>query len=127
MSAGKFIKSTYEADNGVTHPIRIQPESVAASLGGSPNTIPAKGTGLNNSKISAKVSKGKRERGLGPRMVTISFPDTEAGVPDGYKPGTVLAIPVLKKDTWDALSEGDAVTYLGKSGTIASTIPESVR
>lgn len=127
MSAGKFIKSTYEADNGVTHPIKIQPETVTASLGGAPNVIPAKGTGLNNSKISAKVSKGKREIGLGPRMVAISFPDVVGSTPETYEVGTTLYIPVLTKALWDALSEGDEATYLNKSGTIAATLPESVK
>jgi hypothetical protein len=126
MSAGKFIKSTYEADNGVTHPIKIQPETLVASLGGAPNVVPAKGAGLGNSKISAKVSKGKREIGLGPRMVSITYPNTEAGTPPGYDIGTVLTIPVLEKTTWDSISEGDSATYLGKSGTITATIPESV-
>jgi predicted GTPase len=128
MSAGKFVKSSYEEDNGTIHPIKVQPETISASLGGAPNTVPsATGAGVVKSKISAKVSKTNKEIGLRPRMVAITYPPVDGSQPDGYDVGATLRIPVLNKETWDALSEGDPATYLGKSGTISSTIPESIK
>lgn len=128
MSAGKFVKSSYEEDNGTIHPIKVQPETLTTSLGGAPNVVPSTaGDNVVRSKISAKVSKTNKEIGLRPRMVAITFPPVDGAQPDGYAVGATVKIPVLDKDTWDGLSEGDSATYLTKAGRISSTIPENIR
>lgn len=69
MSAGNFILSRYQADNGAIHPIRLQPETLAASIG----TVNVAPTGTVTVGLRAKVSKTKRAYGLGPRTVTVRF------------------------------------------------------
>lgn len=128
MSAGSTAKGFYESDAGTLHPIRVQPETTEANLGGTTNVF-ANGTasGVTKSKVSAKVSKGKREKGLGPRTVTVVFGLTPGSFPDGYKPGGITTFPVFVKATWDAMSEADQVTYLGKQVKISYLSPESVK
>ena len=128
MSAGRFTDGHYEANDGIIHPIRVQPETTQAVLSGVNNIFADPDqAGVTKSKISAKVSKGAREIGLGPRKVTISYGDTAESYPDGYAVGTVLEIPVFVKATWDGLTKGDTATYLGKIGTIGFPLAESTR
>jgi hypothetical protein len=110
MSAGVFTRSFYTAsyDDAQIHPIRVQPETIAASVGGTANTAPA---GPATSPISAVISLGKRQLGLRPRTITIAAPAT--GQPDGYQPGGITTIPALNQAIWDAALRGTAVTYLG--------------
>lgn len=54
-----YIRTKYEDDQGVIHPIRLSPE-IAAEAGTEP-------TAAVGSNIKAKVSKGNREFGLRPR------------------------------------------------------------
>ena len=108
------------------HPVKIQPETTQATLGGEANNFPASNTaGVTKSKISCKVSKGRKEIGLGPRTVSLKFSTGEGTFPDGYKPGTILTIPVFKKSLWDSVSKGDTANYLSKACVVTSTSPES--
>ena len=128
MSSGAFVKGYYQADNGVLHPIRCQPETTQATLGANGNLFPDENeAGVTKSKISARTGKGKREKGLGPRTVTIVFGITDGSYPDGYKPGGITTIPVFLKETWDLLGEGSQVTYQGKQCQISYLSPESVK
>lgn len=58
-----YVKSKYEDDKGVIHPIRLSADS-AAQAGAEP-------AGAVTSNIPAKVSKGNREFGLRPRGVRL--------------------------------------------------------
>lgn len=112
MSAGEFSLSKYAAsyDAAAIHPIRVQPETIAASIGGTTNSAP---TGALNNPISASVSLSNREIGLRPRFVTLQAPAT--GQPAGYKAGGVTRIPALQEAFWNAAVKGASVTYLGIS------------
>lgn len=111
MSAGTFINARYAADYGdgtAIHPIKIQPETESLVIGAETNDRPA---GAITNPISAVVSRGKNQRGLRPRTVSIKTPDT--GGPTGYKPGAVIIVPALNRAAWDAATPGTVCTYLG--------------
>jgi len=107
MSAGRFTTSRYEADyDDLIHPIRVQPETLALTIATVANAPPA---GAVTNRIRAKVGKGKREIGLGARMVTVAFTGT---VPDGYS-GDPIRLPVLSRALADVIVGGATGTYLG--------------
>lgn len=128
MSSGKFEKSFYEADYGAgtaIHPIRVQPETLDFSIGAAVNT-PAAVAATN--PIRAQVTKGKREAGLGARIVNLEFPEAEDGtqdVPDGYT-GDPVSIPVLTKALAQLCIEGATGSYLGVDVKVISLIKEDI-
>jgi len=130
MSAGEFIRSFYEVDYApgtAIHPIRVQEETLDCVIGGVQNESDAVAA---TNPIRAKVGKGKREIGLGPRMVTLKFtggsgdPPT-GGAPEGYT-GDNVTIPALTKDFAAACTEGATGTYLGANVEVVSLSPEDV-
>lgn len=121
MSAGQFVRSRYEADSGEIHPIRVQPETVAASIDGNANAAPA---GAVTVGLSAQVSQSRRAFGLTARKITLAW---TAAVPDGYDPRGTVRIPVLSRATFDAINVGDEGTYLGSGVTVVGKSPESAR
>lgn len=118
MSAGPFIRTFYEADSGEIHPIRVQPETVAANVGAA-NTA---ATGPATIGISARVSGGSRQLGLVARKVRVAF---TAAVPTGYDTDTVLTIPVLTPAAYNAAIVGATGTYLGSAIVVVGRTPES--
>lgn len=122
MSAGAYVRSRYEADAGTIHPIRVQPETLAMTLGGSTNAAPA---GTVTSPISARVSGGRRQIGLTARKVTIAF--VPGDVPAGYLEGSSYQLPWLDPTTFDALAAGATGIYLGAAIELVGKSAESVR
>lgn len=121
MSAGQFTRSRYEADNDDIHPIRVQPETLAASLGGGANAAPS---GTVNVGISARSSQSSRAFGLRPRQVTLAWTGEP---PTGYDDRGTIRIPILTKTRFDAIVVGGTGTYLGASVTVVGKSPESKR
>lgn len=121
MSAGAFTRTRYLADNGDTHPIRVQPETVAAGYGSTTNTAP---TSAIDNPISARVSGGNRAFGLKPRSVTMVF---ETTAPTGYKLNSYIRIPILQPTLWNTIATGDSITYLGQTATVVGKSPERIR
>lgn len=121
MSAGAFTRSRYLSDAGDVHPIRVQPETITLAYGATTNGATA--TSLNN-PISARVSNGNRQFGLKPRTITVVF---ETQAPTGYKVGTYIRVPILQPTLWNTIVQGDTVTYLGETATVAGKSPERVR
>lgn len=121
MSSGTFSISRYETDDGEIHPVRVQPETLAATFGTTANAAPS-GSVTNNQR--AKVTKGKRQYGIGTRTVTITFAGTP---PANYKPYGVITLPVMQKTVWDAITDGSTVTYLSTAGTVAYKTPERIK
>lgn len=121
MSSGAFTISKYETDDAVVHPIRVQPETIAAEFGATENAAPA-GAVTDNQRV--KVTKGVREYGIGARTATLTFGDTP---PTGYRPYSYITIPVLKKSVWDAITDGSAATYLETSATVAYKTAERIK
>lgn len=125
MSAGAFVISRYEAQYGAgdqRHPIKVQPETENADIGGITNAPPI---GSATSPISAQVSRGNRQLGLKPRKVTLRLPAT--GLPAGYAPSGTVVIPALNVDFYNAATPGTTVTYLGVDCVVISRTPESAK
>lgn len=122
MSAGAFADSKYESvdDVGGIYRIKVQPETLAATIAGQANAAPA---GAVNRAISAKVSKSVREIGLGASKCTLKF---TGAIPDGYK-GDNVSIPMLAAAFRAAATLGATGTYLGSDVEVVGRTPERVR
>lgn len=118
MSAGSFQRGRYEDDQGIIHRIRIQPETLMGAF----NAVPA--GALSPGVASAKMSLTRRSLGLRPRFITISFTGT---VPDGYKTGGLLRVPILSKAVFDGITLDQTVTYLGQPAIVISKDSERVK
>ena len=121
MSQGQFTRSRYQANNGAIHPIRVQPETIAAVIDGNANAAPA---GAVTVGLSARVSQSRRAFGLTPRQVTLAW---TGAVPDGYDPRGTIRIPILTSANFDDINVGDTGTYLGSGVTVVGKSPESAR
>lgn len=120
MSAGAFVRSTYQLDNASNAAIRIQPETLALTLGGVANTAPG---GAITVPGSASVSRGNRANGINARTVTIVF-DTP---PAGYKANSPIRLPWLASVSFASLVTGATGTYLGSPVTLIGKSPERIR
>lgn len=116
MSAGRFQRFFYELNSGDIASIRLQPETVSGS---NPSA-----TGPANLPVSARVSNGNRMFGIKPRTISLDSGDAP---PSGYKPNSILRVPILQETVWDAIVPGNTFTYLGVSMTIVGKNPERVR
>jgi hypothetical protein len=122
MSAGAFLADAkYESNNGSVHAIRVQPETLQLSIGGTANASPA---GDVDSPFRARVGRSNGGYGLKPRAVTVRFTGTP---PTGYKAGETYRVPVMQSTLWDTANAGTVCEYLGVAGVVVSTSPESIR
>lgn len=108
MSAGAFVNTKYSTAGGVVVPIRVQPETLLATLGGTANSAPA--GDVVAGYPSAKVSGSKRKFGINARTVSMKF---TAAVPDGYAPNSIVRIPWLQQTSFNSIGKGTTGTYLG--------------
>jgi len=120
MSAGAFEISKYETDSGAIHPIRVQPETLAATIDGNTNAAPA---GAVDGLGSASVSRGRRANGINARLVRLRFSGTP---PTGYLTNGTVTIPALTPEVYDAAIKGATGTYLGASVIVSGRSPETV-
>jgi hypothetical protein len=122
MSSGIFADSFYESNKlGTVHPIRVQPETISLTLGGQANTAP---DGASAILPSAQVSRGKRSIGINARTVSIRLTATLAN----YKAGSVITLPWLDPDTFDAIiPKATTGTYLATACIVVGTSPETVK
>lgn len=122
MSAGIFTSSKYESNSGAIYKIRVQPETLGATIGGVANSAP---TGDVDQEVSAKASGGKREIGMIARTVTLEF---TGATPTNYSGDNVI-VPVMTRDTFDAWTSpaDQAGTYLGSAVKVASQSAERKR
>lgn len=124
MSAGAFQISKYAASYGngdQIHPIRVQPETLSATIDGTANAAP---TGAVNNPIQCRVSGGKRQIGLLARYVTLQAPAT--GQPSTYQAGGVTRIPALTEAFYNKATKGASCTYLSVTYTVVSRSRERV-
>lgn len=119
MSSGKFERTFYEANNGDIYKVRVQLETLQATIGGTANSAPA---GPATVPISAKVSKSRNEIGLGCRAVTVFFE-----TPPADYDGDTYRIPIMQPALYDSLVGGEAVQYLGATGEVVGFSPETRR
>lgn len=121
MSAGKFVVSKYESNElGVVMPVRLQEESLVFAAGEA-NTPPDEAVSLG---LFAHVSKNRGAYGVGCRKIAFRWVDE---APDGYDPGGVLTLPILKLSTYVAYVPGTTGTYLGEQIVVISRIPENAK
>lgn len=124
MSAGAYTIAKYQASYGAggeIHPIRVQPETIAAAIGSVTNAEPA---GAQTNPIQARVSGGRRQIGLQARFVVLRAPS--GSEPDGYLPNGLTRIPALTETFYNAATKGVDVTYLGTTYTVVSRGRERV-
>lgn len=120
MSIGLFRIGNYEADSGLVHPIRIQPETATGEndeAGGITNT--------------ARFRRGgsRRKYGNFARFITLGRTIGEVGVDaTGYSGATVYAnLTIFVKDKFDLLNVGESFAYADLSDwTVVSKTPERV-
>ena len=123
MSAGEFQSAFYElsAENGGGKArCRVQPETLAATIGGTAN-IAAGGPATLPS--SAVVSRGRRSRGISMRTVTLRW----TGEPPAGYDGKTVTIPVLTVATFTAWVLEGTGTYLATPCKVVGRTPEAVR
>lgn len=116
MSAGRFQKAKYEADNGTVYNIRVQPESISAT-----NGEPA---GAVTGAVSAKARGSRRSLGIVARSVNLEW---VAAPPAGYDDRGNLSVVIFTKSVFDGLNVGNTFTYLGANARIIGLSPESRR
>lgn len=129
MSAGKFVRSRYQASysNTQIHPIRVQPETVAVTspdTGGDPGIPNDPPAGAVSNPISALSSLNRNARGLRPRYITLQWTGTP---PTGYDVDGTVKVVALTQAFFDDCLPGQTVTYLGATAEIVSKEPERVR
>lgn len=129
MSNGQFTRTRYSADYGdgsAIHPIRVQPETIDLVVGTNGNDPPVAAV---TNPISAVVSRGKRARGLRPRLIALRTPT--ASPPTGMLPGGITLVPALNKTIYTAAESADddtEVTYLNNSNfKVAYVVSEEAR
>ena len=123
MSQGSFQIVNYGSNKlNTVHPIRIQPETLTLTIGGTTNSAPV-GTAI---LPSAQVSQGKRKKGLNARTVTFKFaPGSE---PTGYKPESPITLPWLQNnDTFNGAFAGQTGSYQGEDIVVVGTANETAR
>lgn len=125
MSSGTFITSFYEAsyDGGThVHAIRVQPETLEATVGviqNLPTAIAA------NEFTRAIVSGGRRKIGLHARIARLRIQGTP---PAGYSATSTTTIPCLTEAFFNACSvPGAVVAYLDTTWECTGTTSEKNR
>lgn len=118
MSSGAFEISKYESNAGNIYNVKVQPETLAASIGGV-NTAPAAAV---DQEVSARVGGGNRQIGIKCRSVSVRLTATLAG----YKDGQILRVPILKKSVFDGINKGTTGTYLETACVVVGKNAERV-
>lgn len=125
MSAGTFGKTFYQASYGGgtnIHPIKVQPETIAASTGDADNDPP---TGPITNPISAQASGGRRSIGLHARIIYLQLLGTP---PAEYSAGSRTKIPCLTEAFYNAaIAPGATISYLGTTWKVIGSSEEKVR
>lgn len=123
MSAGRFEDVAYETDAGELFPARVQPETLAMTIAGTPNS-PAAGP-IPSGRPTIRMRAGKRDFGIIPRSVTLKLPN--GGTPPPGYTGDNLVVPVLTASLFAGAAKNATVVYLGATWRIASKSSEIVR
>lgn len=123
MSSGAFTRTRYQlsAENGggVTS-CRLQPETLSALFGATPNAAPA---GPVTIPGSATISQGRRSAGVNMRYVTVAW---DGAPPTDYS-GLTARIVVPDPTVFAGATLGSAVTYLSTAATVVGRTGETVK
>jgi hypothetical protein len=123
MSSGAFTRTFYEvsAENGGgIAPIRLQPETLSATIAGSANAAP---DGPATIPGSATISQGRRSAGINARYITVAW----TGDPPTDYSGLTARIVVPDPAVYADATLGASVTYLSTAATVVGRTPETVR
>ena len=121
MSAGVFETGRYASnETGLTHGIRVQPETKALTINSVANDYSAVTT---LTKPNAQVGKGKRSVGINCRTVTIQLTTALTG----YKAGSNIVLPWFVESTYNAIARDQTGTYLATACKVVGKSPERVR
>ncbi len=123
MSAGPFERTFYETsteNGGFILSCRVQPETLAATIGGSANAAP---DGPATAPGSATISQGRRSAGVNMRYVSLEF---TGAAPTGYS-GDPVRIPVLDPATFASWTLGATGTYLGSDVQVIGRTGETIK
>lgn len=122
MSAGEFTSSKYESNGGGIYKIRVQPETLTASIGAVSNGPPA---GEVDQEVSARARGNKRQIGTIARTVTFEF---TGAAPTDYS-GDNVTVPVLSPGTFNAWTTpaDQTGTYLAVPVKVIGFSPERRR
>ncbi len=122
MSSGAFTIVNYQFSNGDLGSVRVQPETLALTIGGEANSEVA---GARNVNRRVSVSGGRRRAGLlYSRLVRITW---TGAAPAGYKAGSVVTLPLVNNAIYAAASVPDATgTYLGAGIRVVGVTPKPV-
>jgi hypothetical protein len=121
MSAGAFTRTFYEDDDGDIHPIRLQPETLAATFASVANAAPA---GPVDNEISAQVTGSRRGLGLFARYVTVKFTATP---PTGYVANAFYKIAIPNPTVYAGITVNSAGEYLETAIQVISKTDEVQR
>lgn len=121
MSAGAFTTALYQTDAGAVAPIRVQPETLAFSIGSETNDA---AVGPATTALFVKASKSNRAYGVGARKVVVRFTAT---LPTGYKSDQTYAIPCMQPTIFAAATPTATGTYLGQAIEVVSRRAENSR
>lgn len=119
MSQGAFGVALYYTNKGNVCNVKIQPETLGATVGGQVNSNIA---GTVNQQASANVS-GRRGNGVFCRKVNLVF---TGAPPAGYSANGRLSVPWLTEAGWDIIEKGDTGTYLGAAVRCTGKTAESI-
>ena len=130
MSAGPFTTVAYASFIDATriYRVRVQPETTGLTVNvGATNVLNQSGKAIAdvNELYSAKVSGGKRARGLVLGKIRFKFVDAST-VPGGYLQGSTLQVPVLNVALFKA-KEGNTGLYQGKAIVVSGVTLEGGR
>ena len=120
MSAGNFVRSRYESDDGTVFSIRVQPETLAANVG----AANAGAAGAVDGVGSARARGSRRQIGVIARSVTVAF---TGALPTDYAENQTHRIPIMTPSVYNGASIGTTGTYLGVPIEVVGKNPESVR
>lgn len=120
MSAGAFLISRYQLNNGAVVAVRVQAETEELVLGGQSNG-PAAGTPSNVGSFPLNVG-GKRRLPFSARSVTLKFTTT---LPPGYAVNSRPKVPILQPALYNAITRNVTVgQYLGRDVIVVGKSPE---
>ena len=121
MSSGPFTLTFYGTDEGNTATIRVQPETLALTIGTTPN---AAVSGPSTAGFpSAQTSQSRRALGVNARRVRCVY---EAGASVGL-PGLSITLPWLDPATYATISEGESGTYNTEPIQLRTKLDEVIR
>lgn len=124
MSGGSTITVGYESyfDVGGIYPLRIQPESAAASVGETLNSPPSSPI---NRLPSAKIGGSKRQKGVIVRMLYLKIA-LGFDPPSDYTLTSHTAIPALTEAFYKLAIVTGELNYLSTTWKVTGGRPERI-